>query len=126
MAAALAGLAAGPALAQDADQVAAGEIVFHKRCVGCHQVGEGARNRVGPTLNDVIGRTAGTEEGFRYSKPMKQAGEDGLVWTDETLFTFLEKPKGMIKGTKMGFPGMRSEEDRHAVIAFLEANGGEM
>ncbi len=124
-AAALAALAAGPAPAQDADQVAAGAKVF-KRCAACHQIGPDAKNRVGPTLTGVIGRTAGTEEGFQYSKAMTEAGANGLVWSEDTLLTYLENPKAMIKGTKMAFAGLKSEDDRRAVIAYIEANGGTM
>ena len=121
---AVAGLASAPALAQDPDQVAAGEKVF-KRCAACHQIGPDAKDRVGPALTGVIGRTAGTEEGFNYSKAMKEAGANGLVWNDDTLFEYLAKPSAMVKGTKMAFPGLKSEDDRHAVIAYIEANGGQ-
>ena len=123
LALALAGLVVGPALAQDAEQVEAGEKVF-KRCAACHQVGPDAKNRVGPELNGIIGRTAGTLEGFNYSKAMTEAGAGGLVWSEETLMSYLEDPKGMVKGTKMAFAGLKSEEDRHAVIEYLEAQGG--
>ena len=95
-----------------------------KRCAVCHKIGEGAKNGAGPSLEGVIGRTAGTEEGFSYSKPMVEAGQAGLVWNDETLFEYLADPKAMVKGTKMVFAGLKSEEDRHAVIAYIEANGG--
>ena len=117
-------LAAGPLLAQD-DLVAEGEKIF-KRCTACHQVGEGAENRVGPQLNGVIGRTAGTLEGFSYSDAMVEAGAGGLVWSAETLAAYLENPRKMVKGTKMAFAGLRKEEDRAAVIAYIEANGGAM
>ena len=123
LALALAGLVVGPALAQDADEVEAGEKIF-KRCAACHQVGPDAKNRVGPELNGIIGRTAGGLEGFNYSKAMTEAGAGGLVWSEETLMTYLEDPKGMVKGTKMAFAGLKSEEDRHAVIEYLEAEGG--
>lgn len=114
---------ATPAVSQDAGLAEAGEKVFRK-CSACHQIGDGAENRVGPALEGVIGRTAGTKEGFKYSAAMKKAGEDGLVWNDDTLFTYLADPKAMIKGTKMAFVGLKSEDDRHAVIAYIEANGG--
>ena len=58
-----------------------GEKVF-KKCKACHAVGEGAKNKIGPMLNDLIGRKAGTVEGFKYSPAMKEAGEKGLMWTD--------------------------------------------
>jgi cytochrome c2 len=119
---AVAGLAAAPALAQD-DLAAAGEQVF-KRCAACHMVGPDAKNRVGPELNGIVGRPAGTLEGFSYSKAMVEAGAGGLVWDDATLDAYLADPKAMVKGTKMAFAGLKSEEDRQAVIAYLAAQGG--
>ena len=56
---------------------------------------------------------------------MKQAGEGGLVWSNDTLFAYLENPKAMVPGTKMAFAGLKSEDDRHAVIAYIDAHGGE-
>lgn len=101
--------------AQDA---AAGEKLFAK-CKACHAVGEGAKNRVGPHLNELMGRTAGTVESYRYSKAMAKAGEEGLVWNDETLKTYLTSPKAMVKGTKMAFSGLKDEEDLANMIAYL-------
>ncbi len=114
------GLGASGAFAQDADMVAAGEKVF-KRCAACHMVGEGAKNRVGPELTDVIGRTAGTVEDFKYSDAMIEAGANGLVWDHEQLAAYLENPKGMVPGTKMAFAGLKKEEDREAVVAYIES-----
>lgn len=114
--AALPAASIGAALAQDAG---AGEKVFRK-CKACHAVGEGAGNKVGPHLNDLIGRTAGSIDGFKYSRAMKQAGEEGLVWNDETIDTYLTKPRAMIKGTKMAFAGLKKDEDRVNVIAYLK------
>lgn len=98
---------------------AAGEKVFRK-CKACHMVGEDAKNRVGPVLNGVIGRQAGTFDGYRYSPAMKKAGENGLVWTEEKLHHYLEKPRDMVKGTKMAFPGLKKEKDRENVVSYLE------
>lgn len=120
LAMALAGLAALPAVAQD-DLVAAGEKVF-KKCAACHAVGEGAKDRVGPSLNGIIGRTAGTEEGFKYSPAMVKAGEDGIAWDPDTLDTYLADPKADVPGNKMAFPGLKKEDDRKAVIAYIQAN----
>jgi len=108
-------------MAQDVDEALAeeGAKVF-RRCAACHQVGPDAKNRVGPVLTDVIGRTAGTLEGFNYSPAMVEAGEGGLVWDEETLLTYLEDPKGMVEGTNMAFAGLRKEEDRHAVIEYIK------
>lgn len=101
-----------------------GEKVFRK-CKSCHMVGEDAKSKVGPILNGIIGATAGTNEDFakKYSKPMVKAGEEGLVWNAETLSTYLEKPRDMIKGTKMSFAGLKKAEDRENVIAYLEQFG---
>jgi cytochrome c len=106
---------AGPAFAGDP---AAGEQVF-KRCKACHAVGEGAKHRVGPELNDLIGRTAGTAEGYRYSSAMEKAGAGGLAWSAETLAQFLDDPKGMVKGTKMSFAGLKKPADIDNVIAYV-------
>ncbi len=102
----------------DPELVAEGEKVFRK-CQACHQVGEGAKNRVGPQLNSVLGRTAGSIDDFRYSNPMSAAGEDGLAWTDETLAQYLADPRKYIKGTRMSFAGLRSQDEIDAVIAYL-------
>jgi cytochrome c len=111
-------LAASSAQAQDA---AAGEKVF-KKCMACHAVGEGAANKVGPELNGIVGRTAGTVEGFSYSQGMKDAGASGLVWTEENLSKYLENPKGTIPGNKMAFAGLKKEDERANVIAFLKTH----
>ena len=105
-------------VAPDPELVAEGEKVFRK-CKACHQVGEGAKNRVGPHLNGVVGRAAGAVEGFRYSKPLETAAADGLVWTEDALGAFLADPRGYLKGTKMAFAGLKSEEDRAAIAAYL-------
>lgn len=110
-------LSAGSALAQG--DVPAGETVF-KKCAVCHMVGEDAKTKVGPVLNGVFGRTAGTLEGFAFSAAMKKAGEDGLVWTPETMTEFLAKPRDYIKGTKMAFTGLPKPEDIANVIAYLQ------
>lgn len=114
-----AGLIAGagmPALAQgDAE---AGERVF-KKCAACHAVGEGASNKVGPHLNDVIGRIAGSLPDYKYSPAMSEAGSSGLVWADEALDAFLANPREVVNGTKMTFAGLRKEEERRDVIAYL-------
>ena len=64
-----------------------------KKCAACHQVGEKAKKKVGPVLNNIFGMTAGTQEDFKYSKAMIAKGEEGLVWTDETMAEYLKKPK---------------------------------
>ncbi|MBE1295956.1 c-type cytochrome [Phycobacter azelaicus] len=109
--------------ALDPELVAAGEKVF-KKCKSCHQVGDKAKNKTGPILNGIVGATAGAVEGFRYSKAMKGAGEDGLVWTEAELAAFLEKPKKYMKKTKMSFAGLKKDADIEAVIAYLKSFDG--
>lgn len=107
------------AMAQDAGDPEEGENFF-RRCQACHMVGENAQSRVGPPLNDLIGRQAGTFEGFNYSPAMTEAGENGLVWNADTISAYLESPRDYIPGNKMAFPGVRNAEDRRNVIAYLE------
>lgn len=111
----LAVLIAGPALA--AGDPAEGEKVFRK-CMACHTVEEG-KNRVGPSLYHVIGRTAGTLEGFNYSDAMEAYGESGHVWNAETLKAYLAAPREVVEGTRMAFPGLKKEAEREDVIAYL-------
>src|SRR5690554_2284400 len=87
-----------PALAQD---IAAGEASF-KKCVACHAVGEGAKNKVGPVLNKLDGRKSGTVEGYNYSAANK---ESGIVWNEETFREYIKDPKAKIPKTKMVFAG---------------------
>ncbi|MER8879093.1 cytochrome c family protein [Mesorhizobium sp. M0684] len=101
--------------AQDA---AAGEKVFAK-CKVCH-IADKDQNKVGPSLNGVIGRTAGTHPGFSYSKAMTEAGKSGVKWDEATLTTYLRDPRAMVKGTKMAFVGLKKDEDIANVIAYLK------
>lgn len=94
---------------------------IYNQCKSCHQIGEDAKNRVGLQLNDLNGRVAGSVEGFRYSRSMQQSGDDGLIWTDETLDAFLEDPKAYIPKTKMSFRGIKDAEDRANLIAYLDS-----
>jgi len=97
-----------------------GENVF-RQCKACHQVGEGAQNRVGPQLNGVMGREMAAVDGFRYSKTLEQMGADGMVWNEETMAEFMADPRGYIKGTKMSFAGLRKDEDIAAVTEYLKS-----
>lgn len=100
-----------------AGDINAGEKVF-KKCKACHVV-DAEKNKTGPHLVNIMGRTAGSLESFKkYSKAMK---ESGIVWNEETLNGYLEKPKAYIKGTKMAFAGLKKEEDRENVIAYLKS-----
>ena len=110
--------AVGPTSATEIGDIENGQKVFRK-CQSCHKVGENAKNGTGPHLNEMFDRTAGGLEGFRYSKSMKRAGADGLVWTPEKLDLFLENPKNLVSGTKMRFRGLKDEDDRRDVLAYL-------
>ena len=106
----------GATIAQD---LAAGEKVFAK-CKACHQVGETAKNFVGPVLNGVVGRRAGSYPGYNYSEANKTSG---LTWDEATLKVYLKNPKEKVPGTKMVFPGLSSDEDIANVIAYLKQFG---
>ena len=95
-----------------------GEAVFRK-CKTCHQVGEGAANRVGPALNGIVGALAGQSPDYRYSDALMEAAEGGLTWDEESLGSYLANPKELIPGTKMSFAGLRKEDDIENVIAYL-------
>lgn len=117
----LANLLALTAAHADGDAVA-GKKVFNK-CTACHDVTTG-KDRVGPTLVGVMGRTAGTLESFlsKYSAPMKEAGANGMVWDDENLAAYLRDPKAVIPKGKMVFPGLKSDQEIADVIAYLKAD----
>ena len=104
--------ASGPLSAADA---AKGKKLFNK-CKACHSL-EAGKNKIGPHINGVFGRAAGSVEGFKYSKAMM---DSGLVWDKETLDAYLAKPKELVPGTKMAFPGMKKEQQRQDLIAYLE------
>lgn len=97
-----------------------GEQVF-RQCKACHQVGEGAQNRVGPQLNGVMGREMAAVDGFRYSKTLKEMGAEGMVWNDDTMAEFMADPRGYVKGTKMAFNGLRKDEDIAAITEYLKS-----
>lgn len=106
-----------PAAAQD---LANGEKVW-KKCKACHTLEEGGKNKIGPNLFGYSGRPAGSAEDFKYSKAFLAAG---LTWNDETQRAWLADPRGMVKGTKMAFPGLKKEEDITDVLAYIAGQGG--
>lgn len=106
---------AGASAADPAD----GEKIFNK-CKACHTL-EAGKNKIGPSLQGVIGRTAGTAEGFKYSEGMKTAGAGGLVWGEDTLDKYLAAPKEFVPGNKMPFAGLPKAEERADVIAYLKS-----
>ena len=104
--------AASSALAQDA---AAGKSSFNK-CLACHAIGEGAKNKVGPELNGIDGRKSGTAEGYSYSDANKNSG---ITWNKEQFLDYIKDPKAKIPGTKMVFAGIKKETEANDLWAFL-------
>ena len=102
----------GQASGQDA---AAGEKVFAV-CKACHQVGDTAKNAVGPVLNGLFGRKAGSVEGYSYSDANKKSG---ITWTDEEFTKYIQDPKGVVPGTKMAFAGIKDPQKIKDLIAYL-------
>lgn len=96
----------------------AGAQVF-RRCAGCHEIGPDARNKVGPPLNDILGAPIARAEGFRYSRTMQEANEDGMIWAEDMLLGFFERPADLFPGTRMSFSGVRSEQERQDLLIFL-------
>ena len=108
---------AGSAFAEG--DAAKGETTF-KVCKTCHRIGEGATNFVGPPLNGVVGRKAGTYTGYNYSDANKNSG---LTWDEATLTKYLKNPREVEPGTNMAFPGLPKDEDIANVIAYLKQFG---
>ncbi len=106
--------AALPALAQDAG---AGEGVFKRVCSTCHNPTVDGPRKLGPTLHGVVGRKAGTVEGFRYSSAKRDAD---LVWTPEKLDPYLKDPRAFMPGTTMAYAGLKNDADRANLIAYLK------
>jgi cytochrome c len=114
MLAAAAVLAAMAQTAQ-AQDVAAGEQSF-KKCLPCHSVGEGAKNKVGPELNGLDGRHSGTAEGYTYSDANKNSG---ITWNKDAFLEYIKDPRAKIPGTKMIFPGIKEENEAANLWAYL-------
>jgi cytochrome c len=102
----------GVTLAQD---VEAGESSF-KKCLPCHDIGDDARNKVGPLVNGLAGRKSGTVEGFSYSDANKNSG---LTWDEATFKDYIKDPRAKIPGTKMIFPGIKNEKEAENLWAYI-------
>lgn len=107
--------------AESTGDAGAGQDIFDRQCKTCHQIGAEARHRVGPQLNGIFGRKAGSAADYSYSKAMILAGTEGLVWDHETLAAYVESPKALVTGTKMSFRGIKSPEERADLVAFLRS-----
>ena len=100
----------------NAQDVASGEKIFNK-CRPCHQVGEAARNSVGPTLNGLFGRKSGNQEGYNYSDANKTSG---VTWDEPTFAMYIKDPKARIPGTKMAFGGIKNDDEIKDLTSFLK------
>ena len=107
--------AGGPALADgNPDR---GKSVFNL-CRACHSL-EAGKNLIGPSLHGLFGRKAGTAPGYNYSSAMKNAGEKGIVWNKKTIEQYIADPRKMVPGNKMAFPGLKTDQQRDDLIAYL-------
>ena len=109
-------LVAGSASAQSGNE-ARGERLFNQQCKGCHTLDKDGARTVGPNLHGLVGRKAGSTEGFSSSDAMKASG---IVWDDKTLVEYLKDPKGRVPGTKMVYAGLKQEAQQADMIAFLK------
>ena len=91
-----------------------------RKCRACHDIGPDARNKVGPLLTGIIDRKAGTIAGYAYSPANSAAGTAGLVWSEDELFKYLENPQAYMPKNNMAFVGLKDEQDRRDVIAYLK------
>ena len=105
--------------AASAQDVAAGEQSF-KKCLPCHSVGEGAKNKVGPELNGLGGRKSGNAEGFNYTEANKNSG---ITWSESVFKEYIKDPRAKIPGTKMVFAGIKNEEEVNNLWAYLKQFG---
>ena len=98
--------------------IVSGKKIF-KKCAACHSINKGGKNKIGPALYNVVGRTVGGVDNYKYSKALASYGKE---WTFEELNGFLTKPSSYLKGTKMSYAGLRKEKDRASIIKYLNQN----
>lgn len=111
---------AAPSIALADGDAAAGKIVY-KKCMACHSVVD-KKNKVGPYQDDIVGRKAGSAEGFKYSEAMLAKGAEGLVWDEANIAAYMKDPKGFIPGNKMAFAGLKDDTEIANLIAYLKAD----
>jgi cytochrome c2 len=109
------GILASPVLAEAPDPARGAEL-FTIRCVECHAITEEAEKKIGPSLKGLIGRTSGTQEGYDYSEAMKTAG---IVWSEDSLKSYLVAPRKVVPGTKMNFNGLKRPGEVEDILAYL-------
>lgn len=114
----MAGLMALSPMAAKAQDAEAGQRVFNQ-CRACHTINQGGRNGVGPNLFGVWDRRAGSIDGFRYSAPMRERAAAGLVWNEENMRAYITDPKAVVPGGSMSYVGLRNEEQRNNLLAYL-------
>jgi len=118
LAATLVSVSTGLALAQDP---AAGATTF-KKCAICHDIGETAKNKVGPELNGIDGRSSGSAPGYNYSDANKKSG---ITWNEAAFMEYIKDPRAKIPGTKMIFPGIKNETEAKDLWAYLRQFGAD-
>lgn len=109
---------AGTARSEAIGDAEAGADVF-EMCSGCHEIGKGAQDAIGPHLNGLFGRPAAAHDGFAYSASMKRAGVDGLVWDWTRLDAYIANPRALVSKTRMSFDGLEDPEERADLLAYL-------
>src|ERR1700728_2908097 len=110
-----AGLIVASASAGGAQDVAKGEISFHK-CLPCHSIGEDAENKIGPELNGLDGRHSGSVDGFEYSDANKNSG---IVWNEAKFKEYIQDPRGVVPGTKMICAGIKNQQEVNDLWAYV-------
>lgn len=123
--AAVALASASASIAQTVGDPAAGERIFASQCRACHQIGETARNLVGPQLNGLFGRRAGSVAGFNYSPAYKTPAVAEKVWAEDNFATYIRDPRTVTPGTRMVFVGIRDQTQIANLTAFLRQFGAD-
>ena len=100
----------------------AGKKAFTK-CKACHSIKEGGKQKIGPNLWGIFGNDIASVKGMKYSKALKRYAEEAGTWQEDNLNKWLENPKGLIRKTKMVFPGLKKTEDRDNIIAYIKSMG---